>query len=61
VKAQLLKNGRINVELLSWESGKVKIKNPYLGEAVFDSSVFEKLDFNLNQHRRDDEGGLFGP
>ena len=61
VKAQLLKNGRINVELLSWESGKVKIKNPYLGEAVFDSSVFEKLDFNLNQHRQDDEGGLFGP
>jgi hypothetical protein len=39
----------------------VKIKNPYLGEAVFDSSVFEKLDFNLNQHRQDDEGGLFGP
>ena len=61
VRMQMQKNGRLTVELLSWESGKVKIRSPYFGEAVFDSSVFEKLNFNLNQPRQDDEEGLFGP
>ena len=61
VRVQMQKNGRLTVELLSWDSGKVKIRSPYFGEAVFDSSVFEKLNFNLNQPRQDDEQGLFGP
>jgi len=61
VKMQMQKSGTVNVELLSWGEGKVKIKSPYFGEAVFDSTVFEKLDFNLNQPRQDDEEGLFGP
>jgi len=61
VKMQMQKSGTVNVELLSWGEGKVKIKSPYFGEAVFDSTVFEKLDFNLNQPRQDDEKGLFGP
>ena len=61
VKMQMQKNGWLNVELLSWDVGKVRIRSPYFGEALFDPSVFEKLDFNLNQPRQDDEEGLFGP
>ena len=61
VKMQMQKSGTVSVELLAWGAGKVKIKSPYFGEAVFDSSVFEKLDFNLNLPRQEDEEGLFGP
>jgi len=61
VKMLMQKNGIVNVELLSWDVDKVRIKSPYFGEAVFDSLVFEKLDFNLNQPRQNDEEGLFGP
>ncbi|MDG2213127.1 MAG: hypothetical protein P8M70_04805 [Verrucomicrobiota bacterium] len=60
VKMLMQKNGIVNVELLSWSAGKAKVRSPYFGEAVFDSSVFEKLDFNLNEPRQDDEEGLFG-
>ena len=61
VKMLMQKNGIVNVELLSWSEGKTRVRSPYFGEAVFDSSVFEKLDFNLNEPRQDDEEGLFGP
>ena len=60
VKMLMQKNGIVNVELLSWSEGKTRVRSPYFGEAVFDSSVFEKLDFNLNEPRQDDEEGLFG-
>lgn len=60
VRAQIVKAGQLNFELLSWGQKKVKIRSPFFGDAVFDQAAFEKLDFNLNQPRQENEGGLFG-
>ena len=61
VRVQMVKAGRLTLELVDWGESQVKVRSPYFGEAAFDHSVFEKLDFNLNQLRQEDEEGLFGP
>ena len=61
VQILMVKGGRLNAELLAWGDKTVKVKSPVFGEAVLNQAVFEKLDFNLNQPRKEDDGGLFGP
>ena len=61
VQIMMTKGGQLNAKLLSWGDKTVKVKSRIFGEAVFNQAVFEKLDFNLSQPRKEDDGGLFGP
>ena len=48
VRITLKNQGQITCTLKEWKGGKVQLTSPTLGEATFDASAIESLEFNVN-------------